>query len=275
MATVTIWSVYLMICCSQISSTGGYDSRAETSPTKQRYQYSHHVQWSCLNSTAEDYNSCNINPDIIKCHESGPSLLFGNCATYDKGKLSIYGCSHYFLPSSYQNVSVPGFVPLPIVITELNYSMYHPMNRKGVICSECMDGYGPSLTSHGYRCVKCADTWYRIPLLLIYELLPITVFYIIVLVFRISVTTPPIPCFIMYAQFIVIFFGYFYPSIHVRYGFMDKTQVDNVMQTLYGIFNLDFFSLILPPSCISSKLQLIHITFLGYVSVFYPQFLIL
>ena len=112
------------------------------------------------------------------------------------------------------NVSVPRYIPLPIVITELNCSMCRPTNRKGVVCSECMDGYGPSLTSYGYKCIKCADAWYRIPLLLIYELLPITVN--IVLVFQISVTTPPIPSFIMYAQFIiiiVIFLGYFYLDI--------------------------------------------------------------
>ena len=159
------------------------------------------------------------------------------------------------------------------MIAELNYSMCRPMNRKGVVCSGCMDGYGPSFTSYGYRCVKCADAWYRKPPLLIYELLPITVFYVIVLVFRISVTNLLLPFLALLCMPSLLPFSSDTLSINSYISgtvFMDKTQVDNVMQTLYGIFNLDFFSPIL--FCVSSKLQLIHIIFLGYISIFYPQF---
>ena len=275
MASVIIWSIYLIgggiVYCSQISLTSRYGSLPKTFKlsTKQRYQYLHHIHWTCLNSTAEDYNCCDIDYRII-CHESGPQIPFGHCATFDEGKLMIYLCHHYFLPSSYQNITVPGFIPLPLVISEFNDGICHPMNRKGNVCSKCMDGYGPSVTSYGYKCVKCPNAWYRVPLFLIIELLPITLLYLFTLVFQISVTTPPIPCFIMYAQFVVL--GLRYSSMKTNYE--DITLDIKIVQTIYGIFNLDFFKQILPHFCVSSKLQLIHVIFLGYISVFYPQLLI-
>ena len=42
----------------------------------------------------------------------------------------------------------------------------------------------------------------------------------------------------------------------------------------YGVWNLDLARYILPPFCVSSKLQLIHIELLSYISVVYPLFLI-
>ena len=80
------------------------------------------------------------------------------------------------------------------------------INRKDLVCSECTDGFGPSVTSFGYRCVNCTDAWYGVPLFLFLEFVPITLLYLIILVFQISVTSAPMPCFIMYAQFIAITF---------------------------------------------------------------------
>ena len=268
MANLITWSVYLLLVvivyCSQISLTGGYGSLPKTFklPTKQRYQYSYHINWTCLNSTAEDYNCCDVYNQII-CHESGPQIRFGHCATFDEGKLIIVWCRHYFLPSSYLNITVPGLIPLPLVISEFNDSICRPMNRKGVVCSKCMDGYGLSVTSYGYKCVRCPNAWYRVPLFLIIELLPITLLYLFALVFQISVTTPPIPCFTMYAQFVVL--GLRYTTMNADEGI---TLDIKILQTVYGIFNLDFFKLILPHFCVSSKLQLINVFFLGYISVF-------
>ena len=53
--------------------------------------------------------------------------------------------------------------------------MCGPLNRKGLVCSECTDGFGPSVTSFGYtKGIKCGNEWYRVPLFLIYEFVPVT-----------------------------------------------------------------------------------------------------
>ena len=51
--------------------------------------------------------------------------------------------------------------------------------------------------------------------------------------------------------------------------------VSKVFLTFYGILNSEFFLHNVPPFCISSHLQLIHVAFLGYISAFYPMLLVI
>ena len=237
------------------------------------YHYTHDVQWSCFNNSKSSdkvFDCCKINR--ILCTENGPSLKYGYCATYDGANLSIGHCDAYFEPSSY-NVSHPMYILLPIDLTELNNSVCGPLNRKGLLCSECAAGFGISVTSQGYKCTNCTGVWYAVPLFLVLEFVPVTVFYLTVLTFQISVTSPPMPCFIMYAQIVL----YIIDSNELRVQFNnygEPTLILKFIQTFYGIFYLDFFHYILPPLCLSSKLKPIHIVLLGYITVFYPLFLI-
>ena len=247
----------------------------EDLPTQQFTQSQlHHVQQLCSNSTTMSY-SCSL----ITCSQFGPSLISGFCATYseDTGLLSLASCP-YFQSTGY-NVTTPGYILLPRNLTQLNDYMCGPLNRKGLVCNECADGFGPSVTSFGYKCANCSDTWYGVPLFLFLEFVPITVFYLIILVFQISVTSAPMPCFIMYAQWFV---AAFYLSIHSNSSLREIMFTEDgdlrldmkIIHTFYGIFNLDFFLLAFPPFCISSRLKPIHIAFFGYISVFYPIVLI-
>ena len=242
---------------------------------------SHNQQWFCLNSTTKTH-SCLYGEKILLCSDSGPLLKLGYCATYseDTGLVTVTRCP-YFQMIGY-NLTTPGnqyHVQLPKILADLNDSMCGPMNRKGIVCSECIDGFGPSVTSIDYKCAKCTDAWYRVPLFLVLLFAPITLFYLFILIFQIHLTSPPMPCFIMYAQVIVMalyFFDMSKKSAQVIINDRGHFRLDaKIMFTLYGIFNLDFLCYnILPPFCISSQIKPIHIAFLGYVSVLYPIVLI-
>ena len=67
------------------------------------------------------------------------------------------------------------YIQLPDNISKLNDYMCGPMNRKGRVCSECTDGFAPSVTSIGYECSNCTGIWYGVPLYLFLEFVPITV----------------------------------------------------------------------------------------------------
>ena len=68
----------------------------------------------------------------VHCFESGPALPFGYCATYsESNSLSIAKCP-YFEWSKY-NVTTPGYISLPVLLTELNNYMCGPLNRKGSV----------------------------------------------------------------------------------------------------------------------------------------------
>ena len=241
---------------------------------------SYDERWFCFNSTTKTHQ-CAIHSysSRITCSDSGPLLQFGFCATYneDTRLVTVSKCPYHQVG---QIVTTIGNIQLPKKLAELNDSMCGPMNRKGIVCSECVDGFGPSVTSIGYACANCTDAWYRVPLLkfVFLQLVPITVFYLIILIFQIRLTSPPMPCFIMYAQVVVMevyLVNVSNLSARVIFNTGGDLRLDmKIMLTLYGIFNLDFFHYIIPAFCISSHIRPIHIAFLGYFSALYPILLI-
>ena len=246
---------------------------------------SYSEEWFCFNSTTRISHCISGRYTHITCSDSGPLLQFGYCATYseDTGLVTVAKCPYLQVNhDTYHNMTTIGhdyFIQLPKTLAELNSSMCGPMNRKGIVCSECIDGFGSSVTSIGYRCANCTDTWYRVPLYIALLFAPITVFYFFILIFQVKMTSPPTPCFIMYAQVVVIEVSYFLNlgNISTTVMFNNRGQLTldvKIILGLYGLFNLDFFHFVLPPFCISSRIKPVHIAFLGYVSVLYPILLI-
>ena len=232
--------------------------------------------------------SCFENPGTydsvpILCSQNGPLLDASYCATFseDTKTLSITK-RPYFQPNAY-NITIFANIeqiPLPRNLNLLNDYMCGPLNRKGAVCSECADGFGPSMTSFGYRCVNCSDAWYGMPLFLILKLVPITVLYLIILIFQISIISAPMPCFIMYAQLLAVVIDS-NSSVPITKAILTENwnlRLDmQIIISLYGLFNLDFchYVNIFPPYCLSNKLKFIHIAFIDYISAFYPIALII
>ena len=156
--------------------------------------------------------------------------------------------------------------------------MCGPLNRKGLVCSECADGFGPSVTSFEYRCVKCTNAWYGVPLFLFLKFAPVTIFYLIVLVFQIRVSSPPIPCLIICAQLLILTLGSS-AILHSEKKLMLTEQGDirldmKIVFSLYQVFNPDFGQYFMTPYCVNSRLKFIHIAFISYISAFFPILLI-
>ena len=209
--------------------------------------------WHFLNRTTnscECYNSPSIR-NIVKCTEQGLQLRLGYCMTYDELEKTIYIGSCVFSG----NFSITGngrYIELPVKdVSELNTHMCGPMNRKGRLCSECIEGFGPSIISLGLVCSNCTGAWYGIPIYLFLEFIPITVFHFIndILLFRVNITSAPMVAF--------VFFSQNFAAIFLNYGVQSKFEHPAayywvlVVVTFYGFWNLDFFRHILPPFCVS------------------------
>ena len=234
--------------------------------------------WFYFNRTTKQCE-CFTDPrteEIVKCDGRVAlqvQLRIGYCMTHDAQGKRIYVGHCYFKDSveDYQVVSNnKNYIWLPNNISLLNDCMCGPLNRKGRLCSECIDEFGLSLNS---VCSNCTQTWYGIPLFLFLEFVPITVFYIVILVFRVNVTSAPMVAFVYFSQLVFSFLLYYGNSL-----FLSKSNlVNNFLAALvffYGFWNLDFFHGALPSFCISPRLNLMHITFMDYISAFYPILLI-
>ena len=212
----------------------------------------------------------------LKCTRENVQLSIGYCITIQnerESRLFATKCPYYQLKG--HNVSEPGYIKLPDNISELNDYMCGPMNRKGFLCEDCIDGFAVSFTSMGHKCSNCTDAWYGVPLYLLVELAPITVFYLIVLIFQVHITSAPMTCFIFCCQSIqVLLFIDRYTPVERIIPQLENNILFNINVFFYGIWNLDFLRYIAPAFCISGSFKLIHTTLLGYVSVFYPLCLI-
>ena len=219
------------------------------------------------------------------CDGDNAFIEIGFIVTYNKNRelISIGHWQQYRLQSGHTyNITKPGFIKLPMNLTELNDYMCAPLNRNGFLCSKCRDDFGPSVNImlSTQQCYKCRKTWTGVVLYLFLEFVPITMLFVIILVFRIRVTSAPMTCFIMYSQLIMIACYNSHPDVLALGGavFTDTgtlRTVSKVFLTLYGVLNLDFFQHSVPPFCISSHLELIHVAFLGYFSAFYPIVLVI
>ena len=141
------------------------------------------------------------------------------------------------------------------------------MNRKDLLCKDCIDGFGPSVTSLGYKCSNCTDVWYGIPLYLAVELIPITLFYLIILIFKVHLTSAPMVLFILYNQLLMYEMSFLnYKTLRRVILQGNGSPLLKMLFFLIGIWNLNSIRLIVPQFCINSQLKLMHVEFL----VLYP-----
>ncbi|CAI8009090.1 hypothetical protein GBAR_LOCUS6154 [Geodia barretti] len=48
---------------------------------------------------------------------------------------------------------------MPSNASQLDEVMCGPYNRRGLLCGECKDGYGPAVYSFDQKCAKCSSLW--------------------------------------------------------------------------------------------------------------------
>ena len=247
------------------------------------HQHSHHCPlWYHYYNTATQ--NCTCLPDwMVHCDHHGRAYLdFRHLLSYDKSKRVLsrtISMNLQLLPWEY-NTTNAGEVLLPKDISKLNDYMCAPLNRKGYMCSKCIQGFGPSMISLYMGDMVCCDCskgsgWYGVILYLAIEFVPLTIFYLLILVFCIQITSAPMISFIMFNQLIVMAFKSSADSDSPlnQVKFTDSVTmrpISKVFITLYGVFNLDFFHYVVDPFCVSSHLTSLHLALLGYVSAFYP-----
>ena len=270
-------SILLFVCVSinlvDCEQSNGLTATTQWSPVKNDDQC---PLWHFFNATT-NLCECNISSSIVKCSEQGINLRVGHCMTYEEqeeGSSVIYLAHCNYFSGNFSTIDNGQFIELSVRNpSELNDTMCGPMNRQGRLCSECIEGFGPSIISLGLVCCNCTDdVWYKVPLYLFLEFVPITVFYIVILLFRVNITSAPMVAFVFYSQIVVS--AFLYSGTDVNFANSTAFYFFHIYIMFYGFWNLDFFRYILPPFCVSSKLKNIHILVIDYVSAFYPLCLI-
>ena len=153
---------------------------------------------------------------------------------------------------------------------------YH---RRGQLCGACDENYTIPVYSYYLGCVKCEDYKYGWLKFITVAFLPLTVFYILVIIFQISVTLSSLNGFVLVSQIIAT------PSvIHNLYSRNQMNPYYHVSTfsqlciefgiAIYAIWNLDFFRSFYKPICLYPDLKYQHVLLFDYAVAVYPLLLI-
>ena len=231
-------------------------------------------------SNAENGTGCvcsNALSRKVKCSRDTALLRIGNCMTYNQATedTEIGLCpyiSNHFNPKR-DNY----YLPLPNHTSNLTTFMCGSLHRTGQLCGECEDGFGPALYSYTLECKKCWGQGAGWLLYITLTVIPTTVLYIIVVVFHVSATSPPLSAFILFCHVVVYTFrsqSALYLLIADELGGFSRVLL-KVMLSLCGLWNLDFLRPIVHPFCVSPHVKNLPAFALEYIEAFYPLILIL
>ncbi len=176
------------------------------------------------------------------------SIINGYCMTYDENNTDVV-----VGPCSYSNNTI-GYSTLPQNTSDLNEYMCGPTHREGQLCGGCKPGYGHGITTYTNKCVKCTSRGYVAAFIATQAVLA-TAFFLFIIIFRVNVSSGAICVFVFYSQTISLpplAFSVQDPSGEVLGS--GATTLANVLVSVYGVWNFQFFLPFMPEVCLHRNL---------------------
>ena len=233
---------------------------------------------SCPPGFVSQGNSCVCAewPDgIITCDEDSlnASIRIGYCMTYDNetDDTRVGFCQQSYV----RNDSYKFYYPLPTELSALSDQMCGPFNREGLLCGKCQEGFAvPPFNFIFAECINCTSVTYGWLKLIVFAYVPITVIFLVTVVFSISVVSGPVNSFILFAQFSTspfIDIGTVMSVMASQGTFSYSRRISTVVVgSIYELFNLNFFYAFIPPFCLTRHFSTVQAIALQYVIAFYP-----
>ena len=241
-------------------------------------------------SCYDNRSACSVwshHPRSSKCY-CGPSLEGGILCLDDKVYLrvdlnmyidtdnnqTLAGLGSYGY-HNFSTVTNRVYTLLPSDEQQFNMMICSPKNRKGFLCEECIDDHSP--TVFNTKCANCTEQSYlkRAVLFFAVKLLPISLMFILVLVFRLNVTQGPIFGYIISCQTEILMAQLMQPFKQlIMHQIGQRGMILQVSLFFSSFWYMDYSSLF-GNFCISPSFKNVHVLLLNYISVFYPLLLIL
>ena len=233
--------------------------------------------WFYFNNTSQQCE-CGKIFGGIQCNqqEKKVEIEVGTCVTYAGQEGLYYFGRCPYIPTTNNTNRI--LSKLPSNHSLLNDAMCGHYNREGLLCGKCIDGYGPAVFSFDGKCADCSEQsmGYAIIIYLSLKFIPITLFFMCVLFFRINITSGPLLGYVIFCQLLNIIlqsnlYMYEYISSHVSKSI--KILFLSSL-TLSDVWSLQYFRFVIPPLCLSTKLTNIHIELFSLATAIYPIILV-
>ncbi len=222
-------------------------------------------------------NACKCPDDltnIFHCNRTGyiDAVETCTCATYNEKEdlveagYCLYGCHRpYYVPDKFLFHTA-----IPANKSEWNNLQCGPFNRMGTLCGSCQNGLYMRAYSFNMECISCDNyhDWWKY---ILSAFLPVTVFYILMLIYPVNLSSSSIFGLVFFSQMVSA-------PAKARLLVMDFKKVPTllkitkVLMTFYGIWNFDFFR---SYSDICLQIDSLTILSLDLIVAIYPIFLII
>ena len=144
-------------------------------------------------------------------------------------------------------------------------------NRKGLLCGDCLERNGVAVNFNGIKpvCVSCDEGLSKVGILvwILSEWVPMLAFMFVLMLFNIDLVSGRFNSFLLFAQLLA------FSTIRgdVELGPLHNAFV-RIYRFLYGMWNLEFFGVLLPPYCLTphTHLTLLQTLLLHYSIGLFP-----
>ena len=215
----------------------------------------------------------------VNCQQHENSSIFaGYCISYsNQYKQVIVAKCPFFSGSQLYEPTLS----LPRNVNELDEAFcISRWDRTGKLCKNCINDTGISVSSISYDCVECTDLTRGWLIYIAVTFLPLTLFFIIVVIFQVGVTSPQANGYIFFSQIITI------PvqeliiesawALSVPHDTTKQQILTNLLLFPYSVWSFDFFRIFFARDiCLHKSMRIIHVLALQYIPALYPLCLVI
>ena len=196
-----------------------------------------------------------VHMGLAGCEKNYVYIMYGRCMVWDNSSHEVKISRCLFTRQginqcrNYTSYGIPANLSAP----DLNYMTCNSYNRQDTQCRQCTDGYGPAAFSDGITCADCSRQRHMWVLNLLFQLTMVTLMYSIVILFQVKGSSSPFNVLITYSQLGVnaLMIG---SGTYTKVVCFTNHKLVLLILTLLGVWNLDFFRLVIPPLCVSTCL---------------------
>ena len=215
-----------------------------------------------------------VHVDILMCitYENKLDMfVVGNCPFSSRMLSTAHQNGQYALPNGLFSAISP---------TNFNTDvMCHPMNRTGRNCGKCNNVTAVAINSYFLQCVPREEChWYNWLLMLLANLGPVTILFIIIVVFHIRFTSGYANAYIFFAQIVSMQINVIQLERNWVNVLANTSSADDIVIPLisvYSIWSLDLGRCIAPNLCTNHHITNIHAFLFQYIIALYGLVLII
>ena len=208
-------------------------------------------------------------PQIVRQYGNSTELKMGFCMTVTNTSIVISQCP-YTPVANFSHLYRNVYQVLPEELDEVNSTLCGPLNRRGLLCSECEEGHGLAAYRYfGLMCVKCSHSALNMLAYVVLLFVAPTIFFFFFVLFKIDVHSGHLTGFIFFSH-IVSTTTFFFPNLAILPQSLFGYWPIHILFSLYGVWSLNSLQLLIPPFCVSPHLTTLQLISLGYIPSVYP-----